>query len=328
MKEALFYQKIDAGQVKCQLCPHQCLISPQKVGVCKVRKNIQGTLFALSYGKATGLAFDPIEKKPLYHFYPNSSILSLGPNGCNFSCEFCQNWHISQVDSSTTAVTPEKIVELCLQHQAIGIAYTYSEPLIWYEFVIETARQARAKGLQNVLVTNGYINPEPLQNLLPVIDALNIDIKSMDDEFYKKYCGSRLEPVLETVRIAHHSCHLEITNLIIPTLNDSAAHFEQLATWLAELSPDIPIHFSRYFPHFNLKLPPTPTGTLHQAREIAARHLHYVFLGNIMDQSASSSYCPSCQALLIIRDGYRTSKQNVANGKCSQCGQAVKIIGT
>jgi len=169
MKEALYYKQLDSNHIKCQLCPHNCVIAPETVGVCKVRENIRGTLYALSYGKATGLAVDPIEKKPLYHFYPDSRILSLGPNGCNFSCIFCQNWHISQVDTTTQTMTPEQVIDLCVQHNSIGIAYTYSEPLIWYEFVKETAQKAREKGLKNVLVTNGYINPEPLTSLLPTI---------------------------------------------------------------------------------------------------------------------------------------------------------------
>jgi len=327
MKEALYFEAHDDAVV-CRLCPHNCSIKEDKVGVCTIRKNVKGRLIALSYGQATGLALDPIEKKPLYHFHPGTPILSLGPNGCNFRCLFCQNWHISQVDSPTHEMTPEQVVRVCQQKSSVGIAFTYSEPLIWYEFVKDTAELAHKAGLVNVLVTNGYINQEPLRELLPFIDAMNVDVKSMDEEFYKKYCGGQLQPVLDTVQTAVQQCHVEITNLIIPTLNDTADHFERLAAWVADLSPHIPIHFSRYFPHYRLDLHPTPEKTLRTAREIALRHLHYVFLGNLLDRTGNSSYCPACRKPLIARVGYRILEYNIKKGCCSACGEQTHIPGT
>lgn len=326
MREALYYEKVDE-KVKCLLCPKECVIADQKVGFCRGRKNIAGKLYALTYQECCSTAFDPIEKKPLYHFHPGSSILSVAPNGCNLACVFCQNWEISQEDASTQRIISQEMVDLALARGSVGIAYTYTEPLIWYEYLLETAKLARKKRLVNVLVTNGFIQEEPLRELLPYIDAMNIDIKSMDDSFYKEYCKGQLEPVLRTARIAKETCHVELTNLMIPTLNDSEKNLADLVDWVVSLGPETPLHFSRYFPHYKLNIPPTPIATLERAREITrAAGLKYVYIGNILDPTANTTYCPSCQKAVIVRDGYRLSEFHLKDSKCKYCGQPIDVV--
>lgn len=283
MHEALFYQAFGTGGARCLLCPQDCCIKDGGVGLCGVRVNKGGTLYTLNYGRAASVALDPIEKKPLYHFHPGEWILSVGTVGCNLSCLFCQNWSISkQVSSPTEAVTAEFLVERAKQLGSFGIAYTYNEPFIWYEFVLETAQLARAQGLLNVLVTNGFVQPEPLEKMLPFINAMNIDLKSIRDEFYQKTCCGRLAPVLATIKKACSSCHVELTNLIIPTLNDSEEDLKGLVDWVYDnVGDQVPMHFSRYFPCYKMTLPPTPAATLKKAEEIARKKLKYVYLGNI-----------------------------------------------
>ena len=226
---------------------------------------------------------DPIEKKPLYHFHPREVILSMGTKGCNFGCIFCQNWHISQnPDTYLEDVTSEQIVQEAKRMRSVGVAYTYNEPFIWYEFVLDTAKLVKKEGLENVLVTNGYVNQAPLEEILPYIGAMNIDLKSMDEEFYRKICKGTLSPVLETIKRANQSCHIELTNLIIPTLNDTDEHFQKLTEWIFNnTGADTPLHFSRYFPCYELNLPSTPVDTLRRAREIAKKKLKHVYLGNV-----------------------------------------------
>jgi len=271
---------------------------------------------------------DPIEKKPLYHFYPGSMIFSVGTVGCNLHCGFCQNWQIAQrTDAVTAEVTPEYLVELAReQPHCIGIAYTYAEPAIWYEYVYDTAKLAREAGLKNVLVTNGYLNPEPLVELVPWIDAVNLDVKAFSEEFYKQNCRGRLQPVLQTAEILVERCHLEITTLLIPGLNDSETELRELVAWIASLDRDIPLHFSRYTPQYQMKRPVTPLATLQRAREIALEKLNFVYLGNVWeDNSGSNTYCPACGRILIKRRGYHTFVQGIKAGKCINCGAAVKI---
>lgn len=283
MHEALFYQKLPAEKVSCQLCPHNCQISPGKTGLCGVRQNKDGTLYSLIYGHTTSVALDPIEKKPLYHYHPGEYILSLGTKGCNLKCFWCQNWNISQdLNCSTEIITAEEIIKKAKETGSFGIAWTYNEPFIWYEFVLDSGRKAKEEGLENVLVTNGFINPEPLEEILPIIGAMNIDVKSMDEDFYRKHCGGKLEPVLATVERAKKSCHVEITNLVIPGLNDKEDNFKRLAEWIAEkLSSDTPLHLSRYYPCYKSDIPPTPPETLKHAEEICRNYLKNVYLGNI-----------------------------------------------
>jgi len=283
VKEALYYEKQGNKRTHCHLCPNECVIPDEGHGACGVRINKDGVLYAEAYGKTTGIALDPIEKKPLYHYHPGEYILSIGTKGCNFHCDFCQNWHISQkLDSPTEDITPAQAVEKAKTFQSFGIAYTYNEPFIWYEFVLDTAKLAKQNSLANVLVTNGYVNMEPLEGMLPYIDAMNIDLKSFNEDFYRKICKGRLEPVLDVIKRSAKSCHIELTTLLIPALNDSESEIRNLTAWVYDnLGPEIPIHFSRYFPCYNMSLPPTPAETLKMAERIAKEKLKHVYLGNV-----------------------------------------------
>lgn len=287
-KEAMFYEKLENKQVCCLLCPHNCKIPLEGRGICGVRKNIDGMLYSLNYGEISSIGLDPIEKKPLNRFHPGNYILSMGSIGCNLKCPFCQNHNISQVkpeEVNTQFSSSEEIVEkaLFLRRQGnIGIAYTYNEPTVWYEFVYDTAKLAKEKGLLNVLVTNGYINKEPLEQLLPYIDAMNIDLKAYNERFYKELAKGGLDEVKATIEIAYQKCHVEITTLVIPGWNDSAFEMEGMANWLAYLSPDIPLHLSRYFPNYlMIDRPPTPMETLKQLKKVADQYLKHVYLGNV-----------------------------------------------
>ncbi len=253
------------------------------MGTCGVRINDNGRLYSLISGKATSIALDPIEKKPLYHYHPGEYILSLGTKGCNFHCSFCQNWQISQdLNVPAEDITSEEVVQKTKESKSFGIAYTYNEPFIWYEFVLNTARLAKSNGLENVLVTNGYVNMEPLEEMLPYINAMNIDLKSINEDFYKKICKGELKPVLDCIKKSVKSCHIELTNLLIPSLNDSEEDIGRLVGWVYEnAGPDTPLHFSRYFPCYKMKLPPTPRETLEMAKRIAEKKLKHVYLGNV-----------------------------------------------
>ncbi|MDD5746070.1 MAG: AmmeMemoRadiSam system radical SAM enzyme [Candidatus Omnitrophica bacterium] len=283
LKEALYYTPLKDRSVRCLLCPKYCVIADGRSGFCRARVNNGGKLYSLIYGKTTGMALDPIEKKPLYRFHPGEPILSLGTRGCNFGCLFCQNWHISQNSGAAVeTVTAQQLVDEARRLGSFGIAYTYNEPFIGYEFMAETARLAKKNGLENVLVTNGYVNPEPLEEILPLIGAMNIDLKAMDDKFYSSICKGTLEPVLRTIERACKSCHVELTNLVIPTLNDSDDHFQKLTDWIFDhTGADTPLHFSRYFPGYEMDLPPTPARTLQRACAIARKKLNFVYVGNI-----------------------------------------------
>ncbi|MBI4722487.1 MAG: AmmeMemoRadiSam system radical SAM enzyme [Candidatus Stahlbacteria bacterium] len=281
MIEALYYDKLSEGIVKCLLCPHSCVIAPGKTGICRARKNIDSVLYAINYGECVSLSMDPIEKKPLNHFYPGSQILSTASNSCNLACPFCQNAKISQSNAPTQYIAPEELIDMAVRKKSIGIAYTYTEPFTWYEYVLDTARLAHKQGLKNVIVTNGMINEKPLIELLPYIDAANIDLKSMDAAFYKNILHGELEQVLNTIRITKKHWHIEITNLIVPNYNDSIELLTQLVDFVASIGIDTPLHFSRYFPHYKVVVPHTPIETLKEAYRIGKEKLHYVYIGNV-----------------------------------------------
>ena len=326
-KIALHWEKREDGKIQCLLCPVGCVIADGKLGVCMGRKNEGGTLYATNYGRLVSVAIDPIEKKPLYHFHPGRQILSTGPNGCNLSCQNCQNWNISQKESPTQFATPEDLVQLAIRERSFGISYTYTEPLIWYEYVLDTAKIAKEKGLANVLVTNGYVHEQPLKELLPHIDAMNIDLKSMDDDFYRKICKAKLPYVLKAIELSHRAgVHVEITNLVIPTLNDSEEQIRRLVDFVAGISDRTPLHFSRYFPSYEMNLPPTPLETLQKAFLLAKRKLKYVYVGNAQIPNTSNTYCPVCNNLLIKRDGYYTSVAGIEGKKCEKCGTAADVV--
>ncbi|WP_347838738.1 AmmeMemoRadiSam system radical SAM enzyme [uncultured Draconibacterium sp.] len=335
MHEALFYTKTENRTVSCQLCPWNCLLNDGQTGNCNVRTNHQGVLLTEVYGKVAALGSDPIEKKPLYHFYPGKAILSIGEVGCNLHCSFCQNHRISQCKASGFSgfhdITTETIIsEAQKTYNNIGIAYTYNEPVTFYEYMLETAQLAHGQGLKNVVVSNGYINPQPLTKLLPFIHAFNIDLKAFSSDFYKKYTKGELQPVLNSIKtIAQSPAHLEITTLVIPGLNDDLATFEKMVSWISgELGKDVPLHISRYFPQYNLKVPPTPLETLNKLYTLAKQELHHVFLGNVSDTKQSATYCHNCNTPLINRTHYSIEIINLDKEKnCTRCGTFSGIIG-
>lgn len=331
MREALWYRTLENQKVACQLCPHHCRLAPGKAGICRVRYNRDGVLYSRNYGRCSSPVLDPVEKKPLYHFYPGSLILSVGTFGCNFRCQFCQNWELAHGDPYLSHVEPEQLVAMAVRakdYGSVGIAYTYSEPTVWYEFIWETARLAYKKGLKNVLVTNGFIEEEPLTELLPFIDALNIDVKGFNQEFYRKTVQGDYRPVLDRAKQAYQAGkHVEITTLLIPGLNDREEEIEKLVTWLAgELGEEVPLHFSRYVPNYQLDLPPTQGATLLKAKEIAGRRLQYVYLGNAPELESSSTYCPKCHRPVIKRTGFKVVQVALEKNCCQHCGSELNIV--
>lgn len=283
-KQVRYYEKEDAGLIRCQLCPHQCKLKDGQTGLCRVRVYQGGELIALNYGEVSSLALDPIEKKPLYHFYSGSMILSVGTWGCNLACPFCQNYSIAHQTPPTRFIAPEELLYITVAYRAqgsIGLAFTYNEPAMWQEYIMDLAPLLKAQGLKVVMVSNGYIEQKPLQDLLPFVDALNIDVKAFNDQFYQRFCKARLDKVKSTVEAAMGHAHIEITTLLIPGENDNDEEIRALARWMASLDPDTVLHLSRYYPAYKLDLPATPVNTLKRARDIAREYLNYVYLGNV-----------------------------------------------
>ena len=324
--EARWYEPAEGGRVRCGLCPHRCLIAAGRRGVCGVRENREGRLELPFYGRLSSIAADPIEKKPLYHYHPGEKILSVGFVGCSFHCPFCQNYRISQGASAPTeAWSPEQLVDLARREGSFGIAYTYSEPLIHLEYVLDTARLARSRGLKNVLVSNGFVNPEPAEELLAVMDAANIDLKGFQEGFYKDEIGGKLEEVKRFLTQARGRIALEVTTLVIPTKNDSAGEIESIARFLASLDPAIPLHLSAYYPQYRYTLPPTPPSTLRALAELARRHLQHVYLGNIGSEE-SNTVCGSCANVLVRRRGYQVSMPGLSGSRCARCGAPSPVL--
>lgn len=330
---AKYYIQEDADQVRCLLCPHECLLKPDQTGLCKVRRNEKGALFSNNYGKVCSLHLDPIEKKPLYHFYPGKNILSVGTVGCNLHCRFCQNYEISQTTVKAYPYlkdySPATIVSLATgEENNIGIAYTYNEPTVWYEFMYDIAEPAFHAGLKNVMVSNGFINEDPLKELLPIMHAFSIDLKAFTEAFYKHLTSSRLNPVLETLKTIRKSGrHLEITNLLIPDENDNEADFRNMMEWIrGELGEDTVLHISRFFPTYKLVHNATPEKLLLKFYDIAREYLNYVYLGNIHAEKGKDTDCPSCGNQLVKRKGYLTELTGMGNEvKCSSCGSVIPI---
>ena len=316
--------------VQCELCPKMCLIEPGQSGECRVRINIDGVLRTVVYGFPCSIHIDPIEKKPLFHFLPSTKILSLATVGCNLHCRNCQNWEISQAnpeDSRAIFCPPEKLVEMTQEYDCPSLAYTYTDPIIFYEYTYDNAKLAKDKGIRSVLVTAGYINAEPWKKLLKYVDAVNIDLKGMSDDFYIRVCSGTLRPVQEALVLAKASgIMVEVTNLIIPTLNDKPEQIRKLTRWVkANLGGETPLHFSRFFPRYKMQhLPPTSLKTLDMAREIAiSEGLHYVYIGNIRSYAGQNTYCPGCNALLIERSGYTILQNRLKEGCCPDCGKEI-----
>lgn len=325
MKEAMHYIKKKDKIVQCRLCPWKCVIKEWQRGFCGVRENQEGKLIALVYGRPVSVAVDPIEKKPLFHFLPGSSVFSIGTVGCNLRCKHCQNWQISQEkEIMGESLTPKEVVEKAVENGCSGISYTYNEPTIFFEYVYDTAKLARKKRLRNTMVTNGYINEEPFKQLYQYIDGVNVDLKGFSEEFYTSVTGAHLQPVLDTIkRVSKSKTWMEITNLIIPTKNDDFDKIKEMCEWIVEnVGKDVPLHFSRFYPYYKLNsLPPTPVDTLIKARNIAMKvGINYVYIGNILTDEGENTYCPKCKELVIERRGFYISKNNLKNGKC-KCGE-------
>ena len=336
VKEALFYEKLEGGRVRCHICPRECVVSPGQRGYCRVRENNEGKYYTIVHGRVCAYHVDPIEKKPLYHFLPGTTAFSIATVGCNLACKFCQNWEISQElpeRVSATNMPPEKVAAAAQKYSSPTIAYTYTDPNVYYEFVLDCARAGHEEGLRSVVISAGYLNRKPLINLIPNLDGIKIDLKSFRDDFYRDVCGVRLDPVLKTIStIREKGLWLEIVNLMIPTLNDSDKDVDRMCKWIVEnLGDDVPVHFTRFYPKYKLKnLPATPVSTVERAREIAmSRGVKFAYVGNVPAGNAGeSTYCPGCGEVAVRRAGYALIKVNITDGKCNECGTAIPGVWT
>ncbi|MGV3523972.1 MAG: AmmeMemoRadiSam system radical SAM enzyme [Candidatus Sericytochromatia bacterium] len=332
MHVARWWEPDETGRLLCTLCPRFCRIGEGQAGFCYVRQNVGGTLYTTAYGRSTGFAIDPIEKKPLSHFLPGSPILSFGTAGCNLGCRFCQNWHISKaklVEKESLAASPEQVVELALRHGCPSIAMTYNDPTIFGEYAMDVSRVARERGLHSILVTAGYITPEARKEIYRWIDAANVDLKAFSETFYHKITFSHLEPVLDTLRWLQQETNIwfELTNLMIPGANDSWEETQRMCDWIVnQLGPNVPVHFTAFHPDFKMQdVPRTPSATLSRARRIAqAAGIHHVYVGNVHDRTAQTTYCAHCQGVLIERDWHRVLSMRIdRSGVCPDCQEVV-----
>lgn len=324
MLEAKFYEKKDDILI-CNLCPHHCKIKNGETGLCDVRKNENGKLLSLNYSEVTAFGLDPIEKKPLFHFKPGEEILSLGTWGCNLSCPFCQNYEISKTNPIDKKILkPSEIVELLKKYKVNGVAYTYSEPIVWFEYVLETSKLVKKenKNYYNVMVTNGFIERDPLNELIPYIDAFNVDLKTFDDKIYKKELRGELQNIKGNIEFLYEQGkHLEITTLIVPGISDDLNMLENEFKFISNISKKIPLHLSRYFPRYKYDQMPTDIGFMKEIYHIAKKYLKHVYLGNIWNKNYESTYCSNCGEVLIERNGYDIKFKNLnKNGGCTNCG--------
>lgn len=330
-KEALYYQKLDDKIVQCQLCPRRCIIPPDKRGFCRTRENRDGILYTLTYAKAVSAhPHDPIEKKPFFHYLPGSFTFSVATAGCNLKCKFCQNWEISQKTPEEVEyryLEPAQLVKKAKDFNRDIIAYTYNEPTIFFEYMLDSAKEAKAQGLKNVMHSNGYINPEPLRELARYLDAANIDLKGFTEDYYAQMTLGTLEPVLTSLKVLkEEGVHLEITTLLVPGYNDDLDTLKKMCIWIKDnLGVDTPLHFSRFTPLYKLtSLEFTPLETLEKARQIAMDcGLKYVYIGNLPGHEAENTYCPKCRRMLIERKGYFVIQNNLMDGKCKFCGEKI-----
>ncbi|MBU0547910.1 MAG: AmmeMemoRadiSam system radical SAM enzyme [Candidatus Omnitrophica bacterium] len=329
------WERQDCLGVQCELCPFRCFLSEGSRGICRVRMNVAGRLRTLVYGQPVSVHIDPIEKKPVYHMLPGSRIFSIATVGCNLRCNFCQNWEISQRNPEETRegdkiLTPEQVVEAAIANNCNSIAYTYSEPIVFYEYVLDIARLAKQKGLRNVLVSAGYVNREPLKKLAPYFDVIKIDLKGFNEQFYRKVVGGDLKYVLSTLKELHKLGVLtEVVNLVVPGLNDDMQEIDRMCKWIYDnLGPDTPLFFSRFSPQYKLgNLPATPIETLEKARKIAMDiGLRYVYIGNIAGHPGENTLCPSCGKMLVRRYGYTILENNIKKGRCIFCGREIPGI--
>ena len=328
---ARYWHLGDDGRAQCDLCPRHCALRDGQAGFCFVRRNVGGRLDLTTYGRSSGLAIDPIEKKPLYHVTPGAEVLSFGTAGCSLACRFCQNWEIStanQFDVLATDASPASIAATAARRGCQGVAFTYNDPTIFAEYAIDTALAVRQRGLLNIAVTAGYIEPAPRADFFEFMDAANVDLKSIRPDFYRRVVGGHLEPVQDTLRYLVHetAVWVEVTNLVIPGLNDSEAELHELAAWVAsDLGPDVPLHLSAFHPaHRMMDVPRTPAATLRSARRIAlGEGLHFVYTGNVADDEGSTTWCPQCGTVLIARAGYTVTEDTIRDGHCPTCGTVI-----
>ena len=336
LKEAMFYEKLGDGKVKCLLCPHTCTIADNKVGICKVRRNIGGTLYATTYQKASAVAIDPIEKKPLFHFFPGSHVLSYGGVGCNLKCRYCQNHHISQATPDVYPLRntggPDRVLSVALRRACGGVAFTYNEPTVWYEFMYDTAKAVKEKGFYTAMVSNGYINPEPLKKLTPYIDAANIDIKSITEEDYWSMSTAHMDPVLQTVDyLAKNDVLVEITCLVVTGFNDTEEKIRTMARWIVDhTGPDTAFHLTRYHPDYLYTEPATSLDTLKMAYKVSKDEgLRYVYVGNTIMRRYANTYCHNCNTLVVTREkAYARKNYRTVKGKpsCPSCGTQLPFV--
>ncbi len=331
--EARYYRKLPDRETECLLCPRLCKLGDKERGYCGVRENQGGTYYSLVYGKACTLNADPVEKKPFFHFLPGTNALSLATAGCNVNCRFCQNWQISQVRPEQVKnfdLPPGTIAGLAGRYRCPSVAFTYTEPVVFFEYMYDAARENRNQHIRSLVVTGGHVMPEPLGDLLKVVDAIKIDLKAFSEKFYGEYVRGKLSTVLESIRIAAKSgVWLEVVYLVIPTLNDDPEEIRAMSRWLrAEAGPDVPLHFSRFQPMYLVKnLPPTPLETLEKARAIAMEEgLRFVYIGNVPGHEAENTFCPSCRRVLIARSGYEIRTNEIRKGKCAHCGAPIPGI--
>jgi pyruvate formate lyase activating enzyme len=328
--EAQHYEKLPYKKIRCKLCPRECVVDDRERGYCGVRENRGGTYYTLVHSRVAAAHIDPIEKKPFFHFLPGTLAFSIATAGCNVNCKMCQNWDISQVRPEqvrSTYAPPQKVAALAKQDQCASIAYTYSEPIIFYEYMMDTAAAGHAQGVKSVVVTGGYIQQEPLKKLCTAVDAIKVDLKAFSQKFYQEVVNGELKPVLDTlVTLRKLGMWSEIVYLVVPTLNDSEQEFKALARWVrSDLGVDVPLHFSRFHPEYLLKnLPPTPIETLERAKAIAdAEGLHYVYIGNVPGHPAENTYCPKCRRMVVERAGYTVSGVRIRKGKCQYCQEPI-----
>ncbi|MFC2156653.1 AmmeMemoRadiSam system radical SAM enzyme [Acidobacteriota bacterium] len=333
--EARFYKKLDDREIECSLCPRECRLGDKERGYCGVRENRGGTYYTLVYGKACAIHVDPIEKKPFFHFLPNSKALSIAAAGCNVNCKFCQNWEISQVRPEQidhVDLNPKQAVSSALKYECPVIAYTYTEPVVYFEYMYDTAIEARKKRVKNVVITGGHVNKDPLLELIKVVDAIKVDLKAFNQDFYTKYVRGELKPVLEAVEIiADSPVWLEIVYLVIPNLNDTQEEIRMLSRWLiSSVGPHVPLHLSRFHPMYLMKnLPPTPVSTLETLRKVALDEgLHYVYLGNVPGHLGENTYCPRCGNKIIPRIGYQVQGVELNKGNCKFCKNPIAGVWT
>jgi pyruvate formate lyase activating enzyme len=335
VREARFYEKLPNKKIRCQLCPRECVIDDRERGYCGVRENREGTYYTLVYARPCTYHVDPIEKKPLFHFYPGSRAFSIATAGCNVNCKFCQNWEISQVRPEQIRsfyLPPDDVAAMARESDCLSIAYTYSEPTIFYEYMADTALAGRERNVRSVVISAGYISEKPLRELCGKVDAIKVDLKAFSEKYYKEVVNGELKPVLDSlVTMRRMNMWTEVVYLMVPTLNDSESEIRGLCRWVNQyLGPDVPIHFTRFHPYYLLKnLPPTPVKTLDRAWQIAkAEGLHYVYIGNVPGHAAENTVCPGCGALVISRSGYYIREINLKNNRCIHCKREIAGLWT